>query len=133
VEEEPAKQFNWTSPCETFDCNDDCCQYGVDVEVEERDLLIANGLAKPGDFTGPEEEDGFLMYRTELGPRGCIFLLPERGCRLHHTGYKPLVCKIFPRDEAELREAFEDGSMPCYGHCPVKEPECGPKPLEETT
>jgi Fe-S-cluster containining protein len=102
------------SPCLTFRCADNCCKYGADVEIEEYHNLIANRLATPGDFTGPEEdENGFLLYRTALGPRGCIFLLPERGCRLHNTAFKPDVCKVFPRDDAEALEAYEDGYLPC--------------------
>ena len=112
--EEPNEDHPAEFPCGTFDCRDDCCKYGVDVEIEERDLLIEKGLAKPEDFTGPEEEDGDLMYRTALGPRGCIFLNPDRGCRLHASGIKPVVCKIFPRDEEEMREAYEDDYLPCY-------------------
>jgi Fe-S-cluster containining protein len=94
-------------------CADQCCKYGVDVEIEEYHALIEHGLATPQDFTGPEEDEGCLLYRTALGPRGCIFLLPERGCRLHNTGFKPVVCKIFPRDAEEALEAYEDGYLPC--------------------
>jgi hypothetical protein len=100
-------------PCMEFECSDNCCTYGADVEVDEYNILISTALAKPSEFTGPEECDGALLYRTVLGPRGCIFLRPERGCRLHSTPYKPLICKIFPRDEAEAQEAYEDGYLPC--------------------
>ncbi|MBN2085212.1 MAG: hypothetical protein JW748_08285 [Anaerolineales bacterium] len=102
------------SPCLTFACSDDCCTYGADVEIRERQLLIENNLAVPEEFTGPEEDGGVMLYRTALGPRGCIFLLPERGCRLHNTPYKPSVCLVFPRDTEEAMEAFEDGYLPCF-------------------
>jgi hypothetical protein len=101
------------SPCLTFACADECCMYGADVEIEEYQKLIENNLAAPGEFTGPEEDEGVMLYRTALGPRGCIFLLPERGCRLHNTQYKPRVCLVFPRDTAEAKEAYEDGYLPC--------------------
>jgi hypothetical protein len=107
------KQNIETSPCLEFKCSDKCCTYGADVEVDEYNLLISMDLAKPSDFTGPEECDGELLYRTVLGPRGCIFLRPKRGCRLHDTPYKPLICKIFPRDEREAQEAHQDGYLPC--------------------
>jgi Fe-S-cluster containining protein len=87
--------------------------YGADVEVDEYDRLIKHELATPADFTGPEIEDGIFLYRTAQGPRGCIFLLPERGCRLHGTDFKPRVCRIFPRDEMEMDEAYQDGYLPC--------------------
>jgi len=108
------------SPCTTFQCADKCCRYGVDVLVEEYDKLIATHLAKPSDFTGPEaDEDGVMLYRTALGRRGCIFLLPKRGCRLHNTEYKPSVCLVFPRDKAEALEAYHDGYLPCVNPKPI--------------
>jgi Fe-S-cluster containining protein len=100
-------------PCLTFHCADECCRYGADVEIEEYRRLIDRGLATADEFTGPEEDEGFWMYRTALGPRGCVFLLPGRGCRLHDTGFKPGVCMVFPRDAAEAKEAYEDGYLPC--------------------
>jgi hypothetical protein len=81
VNEEPNEYHADQFPCERFDCHDDCCKYGVDVEIGERGLLIDRGLAKPEECTGPEEADGFLICRTALGPRGCIFLNPGRGRR----------------------------------------------------
>jgi Fe-S-cluster containining protein len=100
-------------PCLSYHCTDQCCTYGADVEIGEYHRLIASHLAQPGEFTGPEEDEGVWLYRTALGPRGCVFLKPERGCRLHDTNFKPSVCRIFPRDFAEAREAFEDGYLPC--------------------
>lgn len=100
-------------PCLHFHCADDCCMYGADVEVDEYDRLVKNNLATPDEFTGPEIDDGIFLYRTAQGPRGCIFLLPERGCRLHGTDFKPRVCRIFPRDAMEVEEAYQDGYLPC--------------------
>ncbi len=108
------------SLCSTFACSDQCCRYGVDVLVKEYNTLIEKELARPGDFSGQEEdEDGVLLYRTVLGRRGCVFLLPKRGCRLHGTKYKPRVCKIFPRDEEEAKEAYQDGYLPCLAPEPA--------------
>jgi hypothetical protein len=103
--------------CLNFDCNDQCCQYGADVYPEEYAALLEAGLATQTDFTGPEEEeDGTLLYRTALDKRGCIFLKPTRGCRLHESGIKPYVCTIFPRDEEEAMEAHLDGYLSCIAH-----------------
>ncbi len=104
-------------PCLKIDCADLCCKYGVDVLPEEYANLIAQHLAEPGEFTGPEaDEDGTMLYRTVEGKRGCIFLSSTRGCRLHDTQYKPIVCQLFPRDRAEALEAFQDGYLPCINH-----------------
>jgi hypothetical protein len=104
-------------PCLKFDCADLCCKYGVDVLPDEYAKLISSHLADPSEFTGPEEdEDGVLLYRTVEGKRGCIFLSDTRGCRLHDTQYKPIVCQLFPRDRAEALEAYQDGYLPCISH-----------------
>jgi hypothetical protein len=104
-------------PCMTIHCEDECCRHGVDVLPEERAALIANNLASPNDFTGPQEDEvGDLLYRTQRGPRGCVFLLPTRGCRLHSSGQKPSVCKDFPRDAEEILEAYQAGDLPCLDY-----------------
>ncbi|MBN1441014.1 MAG: hypothetical protein JW929_16540 [Anaerolineales bacterium] len=97
------------------------------MEIEEYEQLIAHGLATPADFTGPEEDEGDWLYRTALGPRGCIFLLPERGCRLHNTDFKPQVCQVFPRDWEEAKEAYEDGYLPCFEEEYLAKVACGRK------
>jgi len=86
----------------------------VDVWPHERQRLIDEGLANDNDFTGPEPDDGDLLYRTALGPRGCVFLLPARGCRLHATGHKPEVCVEVPRDPEEVAELAGYGMLPCH-------------------
>jgi Fe-S-cluster containining protein len=102
--------------CLNYPCKDKCCSYGVDVKPEERDRLLREGYATAGQFTGPTlEDDGELWYRTAVGPRGCVFLKAEdRGCSLHQYDVKPLICNVFPRDEEEAREMFEDGNLPCF-------------------
>jgi hypothetical protein len=76
--------------------------------------MIEEGAARESDFTGPELDEGDLLYRTAIGPRGCVFLLPDRGCRLHQTGYKPEVCVAVPRDPEEVAELAGYGMLPCH-------------------
>jgi hypothetical protein len=100
--------------CRTFPCKEECCSAGVDVWPEERQRMIDGGFATAVDFTGPELDEDDLLYRTALGPRGCVFLDANRGCRLHAIGQKPSVCVAVPRDADEVREMFEDDMMPCH-------------------
>ena len=101
--------------CLGFPCRDACCSFGVDVQPEERDRLINLGYATAEDFTGPTLEDGDLYYRTRVGSRGCVFLKgKDRGCRLHQYNIKPAVCNVFPRDEEEAKEMYDEGALPCF-------------------
>jgi Fe-S-cluster containining protein len=101
--------------CASFPCADDCCQNGVDVLAHERDSLIYAGMALPSDFIGPNaDEDGVIVYRTQKGGRGCVFLLNVRGCKLHLYGHKPLVCREWPRTFLEAKQAAHDGDLPCF-------------------
>lgn len=100
--------------CATFPCGDACCSAGVDVWPAERERLLSLGLATPDQFTGPETDDeGDVLFRTALGPRGCVFLVEPRGCRLHTTGAKPSVCTEVPRDGDEVEEMAAEAMMPC--------------------
>jgi Fe-S-cluster containining protein len=99
---------------------DACCQYGVDVDLGERDRIlehkeqIANILdsepsASPW-FSDKIEEDGDFpsgaMVRSNRYGDGCIFLAHDgRGCAIHRAsieggwdfhGVKPHVCRLFP-------------------------------------
>lgn len=108
-----------TSPwdCFSFPCKDSCCQYGVDVFADERDRLIRDGKATAGDFLGPKiDKTGTTMYRTRTRPRGCVFLLDERGCRLHSSGYKSQVCREWPRNYREAKRAAGKDYLPCFPH-----------------
>lgn len=101
--------------CISFGCKDECCQYGADVLQKERDLLITGGMAQPDDFMEPtKDEDGNVVCRTRKGPRGCIFLLEKRGCKLHANGRKPTVCLKFPKTSAEATKAYTEGYLPCF-------------------
>ena len=101
--------------CFSFPCGDSCCQHGVDVFMHERDLLISVGIAIASDFSEPNtDETGTIMYRTQIGPRGCVFLMNERGCRLQISGHKPLVCREWPRTFHEAMLAASEGYLPCF-------------------
>ena len=99
---------------------DACCQYGVDIDLGERDgilehqgeiakLLTAEANATPW-FIGEEIEDvdfvsGRYIRTNKLGD-GCLFLSHDlRGCAIHRasieggwsfSGIKPHVCRLFP-------------------------------------
>jgi Fe-S-cluster containining protein len=106
---------NFVFDCLNFPCRDICCSYGVDVRPEERDRLIGFGYATAEDFTGPTEDDGDLYYRTRIGQRGCVFLKEnDRGCRLHQYDVKPAVCNVFPCDDEDAKEMFDEGTLPCF-------------------
>jgi Fe-S-cluster containining protein len=115
--------------CMTHDCtmvethklkHDACCQYGCDVDVGERDAI----LAKAGDikpllrdavkdlpwFTGEEVVDpdypSGKVVRSAVFDDGCLFLQHDlRGCAIHRAsieknwdfnGVKPNICRLFP-------------------------------------
>lgn len=99
-------------------CNDSCCQYGCDVNLGERDRILAvkEELArvvkhppslwfKPEVYEDPEYPTGkYVRANTMNG--ACVFLNPDgRGCGIHRfameTGrdyhdIKPMVCWLFP-------------------------------------
>jgi hypothetical protein len=84
------------------------------VFADERKRMIDDGIATAADFTGPEMDEEDELYRTALGPRGCIFLQAARGCRLHGIGYKPSVCSEVPRDREEVDELVGYEMLPCH-------------------
>ena len=99
-------------------CHDACCQYGVDVDVENvarieacaDELERAIGVPRAEWFTGEECDDadvpGGRLARTSVRGRGCVFLAASgRGCLLHRfaleTGrdyhdLKPMISSLFP-------------------------------------
>ena len=87
--------------CMTYPCSQDCCSHGADVWPAERDALLGAGHATAEQFTGPEPDDeGDLLYRTAVGPRGCVFLRPEgpiQSIAVRSPGPSPphLVCAAF--------------------------------------
>jgi Fe-S-cluster containining protein len=99
---------------------DACCRYGVDVDVGERDAILARaadiasvmepGAAASAWFEGDECVDPDFpsgrYVRTATRGQGCIFLAhDQRGCAIHRAslergwamdGVKPHVCRLFP-------------------------------------
>lgn len=121
-------------------CHDGCCQYGCDVNVGERDRILALAddiapyVAVPkGRWFGtqvhvdPEYPTGqFVRANAEDGR--CVFRNPKgRGCALHQfaldTGrdyhqVKPMVCWLFPIcwDQRVLRPNSDvDDDLVCRG------------------
>jgi Fe-S-cluster containining protein len=117
---------------------DACCQYGVDVDVSERDailarageiarLLVPEAAAAPW-FRGDEKVDPDFPtgrhVRTSTFGEGCLFLAHDRrGCAIHRAaieggwdmrGTKPHVCRLFPlsydSDSIVLSDDYSDYS-----------------------
>jgi Fe-S-cluster containining protein len=100
---------------------DACCQYGCDVDLYERDAILARAAAiRPVlradardapwfDESAPEADpdmpSGTIVRTARLGD-GCVFLAHDRrGCAIHRAsveqgwdfrGVKPAVCRLFP-------------------------------------
>ena len=97
---------------------DACCQHGCDVDLFERDAI----LARAGDIRGvlatdapwfdeeepevePDAPSGTVV-RTHVVGGGCVFLAHDRrGCAIHRAALqhgwdfravKPAVCQLFP-------------------------------------
>jgi Fe-S-cluster containining protein len=99
---------------------DACCQYGCDVDLVERDailakandirpLLRANVANRPWFETEVEYDKDYpsgAVVRTEVVDDGCLFLQhDQRGCAIHRAsiengwdfrGVKPAICRLFP-------------------------------------
>jgi Fe-S-cluster containining protein len=99
---------------------DACCQYGCDVDLAERDAILARrdgirALLDPEAAAAPWFEDDVWsdadypsgrVVRTTVGRKGCIFLShDQRGCAIHRAalengwglgGVKPAVCRLYP-------------------------------------
>lgn len=99
---------------------DACCQYGCDVDLFERDAILAReAQIRPllrAEVQGKRwfddeiEEDADYpsgkVVRTEVHEDGCLFLAHDRrGCAIHRAsleqgwdlhGVKPAICRLFP-------------------------------------
>jgi len=100
---------------------DACCQYGCDVDLRERDAILARAgeireVLAPEvrdvpwfDESEPEEDPDTpsgVVVRTATHGDGCIFLAHDRrGCAIHRAaveqswdfrGVKPTICRLFP-------------------------------------
>lgn len=112
---------------------DACCQYGCDVDLQERANILArrdeirallNDEVKDLPWFGTEEEvdpdyPSGKCVRTQTHGEGCLFLQHEkRGCAIHRTalengwdfrGTKPAICRLFPLTyDREWIEIAED-------------------------
>lgn len=115
--------------CMTHECTmvdthtrklDACCQYGCDVDLLERDAILARAdqirpLLKPAVQHHPwfeteiEQDPDYpsgAVVRTQVVNDGCLFLQHDlRGCSIHRAsleqgwdfrGVKPAICRLFP-------------------------------------
>ena len=116
--------------CMTHECTmhasgkvmlDACCQYGCDVDLTERDAILARADAiRPVlraevrdlpwfDESAPERDPDMpsgTVVRTAVHGDGCLFLAHDRrGCAIHRAaveqgwdfrGTKPMICRLFP-------------------------------------
>lgn len=112
-------------------CGDSCCQYGCDVNLAERDRILASKEAlapyiqvpaeqwfKPQVFEDPEYETGKFVRSNTVGG-ACVFLSQDgRGCGIHryalekgldYHSIKPMVCWLFPVtwDKGVLRASYD--------------------------
>jgi Fe-S-cluster containining protein len=99
---------------------DACCQYGCDVDLLERDAILAKQddirpllraeVQRAEWFDNEIEEDADYpsgkVVRTSLHEDRCLFLAHDsRGCAIHRAsiekgwdfrGVKPAICRLFP-------------------------------------
>jgi hypothetical protein len=125
-------------------CQDSCCQYGVDIDLDNAARLTAMpadfhafvGVPASQWFTGDVVADAEFPsghhVRTQVKDGGCVFLnKPGRGCMIHaycldrgidYHGLKPMVSTLFPLtfDYGVLAASSEvvDGSLVCSGEGP---------------
>ncbi len=100
--------------------HDICCQYGADVDLDERAAILSHGeqlrsIMDPDAAAAPwftEEElidpdyPSGKYVRTAVHNGGCVFLSHDkRGCAIHRAsieggwdfhGVKPGICRLFP-------------------------------------
>ncbi len=125
-------------------CADQCCSYGVDVDLGNMERLRALGpgfatkIATPPErwftqeITADPEFPGGHHARTTVVDGACVFRARDaRGCAIHahcieagldYHDYKPIVSVLFPLTfEAGVLVASseaEDGSLACAGAGP---------------
>jgi Fe-S-cluster containining protein len=112
-------------------CHDSCCQYGCDVNLAERDTILAHKEAlkpyikapveqwfKPEIKEDAEYETGKFV-RSNVVNGACVFLSQDgRGCGIHRYALekgldyhkiKPAVCWLFPVtwDLGVLRPSYD--------------------------
>jgi Fe-S-cluster containining protein len=105
---------------------DACCQYGCDVDLFERDAILARAaqirpVLRPEvrelpwfDESEPEHDPDVpsgTVVRTSVFENRCLFLAHDRrGCAIHRAsleqgwdfrGVKPSICRLFPLSYGE--------------------------------
>lgn len=125
-------------------CRDQCCSYGVDIDLANMERLRALGPAFE-IFAGVPQSEWFVAEivedpefpsgahgRTRAVDGKCVFAERRgRGCRIHaycveasldHHLYKPLVSTLFPltfeRGVLVASREAVDGSLVCSGDGP---------------
>jgi Fe-S-cluster containining protein len=125
-------------------CQDGCCQHGCDVNLNERDRILAEAEAieptarAPRDRwfgeevrEDPDYETGRFV-RTQRVDGACVFLRRDgRGCGLHsfaisagrdYHQLKPKVCWLFPItwDRGVLRPSYDiTDDLVCRNQGPI--------------
>jgi hypothetical protein len=127
---------------------DACCQYGADLDLGERDQIVAHAddikrVLAPAAAAGPwftdviEDDPDFpsgQKTRTRaVGDDGCVFLAHDRrGCAIHraalengwsYSGVKPAICRLFPltwdHDSIGLCDDYTDYSCAFEPNAPT--------------
>jgi lysine-N-methylase len=88
---------NW----DCHSCGDCCRSYAVPVTADERRRIEAQGWEKLPEFAGVPYfvKRGGEFYLNHRADGGCVFLGPDKLCRIHGTfgsAAKPLACRIYP-------------------------------------
>ncbi len=125
-------------------CHDSCCQYGCDVNMGERERIMAikdqlqpfisypaEEWFKPEVFEDPEYPTGKFV-RSNVKEGACVFLnRKNRGCGIHtfaleagrdYHDIKPMVCWLFPVcwDKGVLRPSSDiRDDLQCKGDGPT--------------
>ncbi len=127
---------------------DACCQYGCDVDLFEKDAILANAdkirpvLATEVqhlpwfDESEPEHDPDVpsgTVVRTAVHTKGCLFLSHDkRGCGIHRAsieqgwdfhGIKPSICRLFPLSYGEgmilVSDDYQDYSCAYQADAPT--------------
>jgi hypothetical protein len=124
-------------------CNDQCCDHGVDIDLENVARLDALGRDFAEQIAAPREQwfteaavvdsefPGGRYVRTRTRGGACVFRSARRGCAIHayalekgldYHDLKPLVSTLFPAtfEHGVLVPSDEvvDGSLICSGDGP---------------